>query len=233
MRWARFLRVKPVCNAVFWIRLQYFFRLRRRLQIFGDQGAVRGHDYSIRSFMTGRPSERIVKLIAPLAAIDQMGPDSKVLSIGCRFEADLLYLVGYGFRPENVRGLDMISYSPWIDCGNMHATAYADGSWDAVVLGWTLAYSDQPRTAAKELVRITRDGGIIAIGVTYYPPEVLKKLIEQGAPGGIPDRIQSVERILELFRPNVGHVYFNHDVPNPAKQGSCMVIFSIRKPAAH
>ena len=40
MRLARFLRVKPVCNAVFWLRLQYFFRLRRRLQVYGDPTSI-------------------------------------------------------------------------------------------------------------------------------------------------------------------------------------------------
>ena len=59
----------------------------------------------------------------------------------------MLYLVGYGFKARNVRGLDMISYSPWIDLGNMHETEYSDNTWDAVLCGWTLPYSSESARA--------------------------------------------------------------------------------------
>jgi SAM-dependent methyltransferase len=229
LRLARFLRVKPICNAVFWLRFFWYARLKRQVRAYQDESGVRAHDYSMDKIQLGRPTDRILRLIRPLASIDALNEDSSVLSIGCRFETDLLYLVGYGFRPDRVRGMDMISYSPWIDLGNMHAMTYADSSWDCTVLGWVLAYSDTPQKACDELVRITRPGGLIALGITYYPPDEMKKLAARGAPGARADRIQTTEAVLELFKGHVDRLYFRHDPADPAKQGSCMVIFSVRK----
>lgn len=206
----------------------------RRLNCYQDENAVRGQDYSVKRVVAGRPSDRILKLIHPLSSIDKMTSDSSVLAIGCRFETDLLYLAAYGFDPKKVRGLDMISYSPWIDCGNMHAMDYPDGTWDCVLLGWTLAYSNDPPLAAKEMMRVTKQGGLIAISVTYYPADVLKKLDEEYPELANADapRIQTTEGILELFAPHIDRIYFRHDVSDPERQGPCMVIFSINKEAS-
>jgi len=214
----------------FTLRFWYYVHLRRRIRSYDNQKGVLAHDYSVERIRLNRPSDRILRLIQPLAAIDRMTPESRVLAIGCRFEADMLYLAAYGFDPKNIRGLDMVSYSPWIDCGNMHQMSYADGSWDAILLGWTLAYSDQPTVAAREIVRVTRDGGLVAIGVTYYPPQVIKQMQEKGELiGSATVRIQTVQGILDLFQPYVDRVYFNHDVSDLTRQGPCMVIFSIKK----
>jgi SAM-dependent methyltransferase len=229
MRIYRFLQVKPICNFVFRIRFLFYARLLRRVRIHEDERAVLGNDYSIARVLRGRATDRILKLLRPLTAIDKLTAESKILSIGCRFEGDLLYLVGYGFPPENVRGMDMISYSPWIDVGNMHKMDYPDDTWDATVLGWVLSYSDNPAHAAQELMRVTRDGGIIAIGVTYYPHAVLAKMHKTNEIGSDPDRIQTTGRILKLFEPHIDHVYWRHDVADPNQQGPCTVIFSIAK----
>ncbi|HEX9395548.1 MAG TPA: methyltransferase domain-containing protein [Burkholderiales bacterium] len=234
MRFARFLRVKPICNAVFWLRFFWFVRLKRQVRVFEEKGGVRSHDYSLDVLLQGRTSARILRVIQPLTSIDRLGPDARVLSIGCRYETDLLYLVGYGLRAENVRGLDMISYSDWIDLGNMHDMRYPDDAWDAVLLGWVLSYSTEPAVAAREVVRVTRDGGLIAVGVSYYPPEVVRARVAEGKGNfgtGRNAPIQTTAEILELFRPWVDHVYYNH-VPDPRGQGSSVAIFSIRKKPA-
>ena len=189
-------------------------------------------DYSTKRVILGRPNNRILRLIRPLVSIAKVNGNSKIVSIGCRYETDLLYLCAYGCDPRKVRGMDMISYSSWIDLGNMHHMEYPDNHWDVVLLGWVLSYSDDPRQAAKEILRVTRNGGLIAISVTYMPPEGFKQLNQEG---GIvvntkySDRIQTVTEIQSLFEPQVDHVYFDHDVADPTQSGGCMVIFSIKK----
>lgn len=233
LRLYRFLRVKPICNFVFRIRFIWFSKILRRLDCYQDEGAVIGQDYSKERVIKGRPSDRILRLIHPLSAIDKMTVESTVLAIGCRFETDLLYLAAYGFDPNKVRGLDMISYSPWVDSGNMHEMEYPDDSWDCILLGWTLAYSDNPLQAAREMMRVTKNGGLIAISVSYYPPEVLRKLQDEySLVGSTRKRIQTVDEMLSLFGNSVDRVYFHHDVANPDIQGACMVIFSIKKNGA-
>lgn len=166
-------------------------------------------------------------LLYPLAAI-QFSRSAPVLSIGPRSEGELLYMLGLGFR--NVHGLDLISYSPWIDMGDMHAMPYQDNSYAAVVMGWCIAYSDNRKKAALETVRITRNGGIIAVGVQYVaetPDELTKKVGYD-----VPDqqRLRSVQEILDLFGDHVDHVYFSQDLPKGgADKCELLVLFSVKK----
>ena len=226
------LRIERVGNFVFKLRLFYWVKLRRRFQMFEDEQGVLSHQYSQDMLLKGRSDDRPLTLIRPLLAIEQVDRDSRILSIGCRFETELLYLVGYGFDPKRVRGLDMISYSPWIDVGNMHAMSYADDSWDVVMLPWVLSYSDQPEVVAQEVIRVTKDGGLVAIGVMYYPMEQLVEWEKTGQNAGIePERRhQTVAAMVELFSPYVDRVFFSHDSPSESVAGICAVVFSIKKP---
>ncbi len=230
LRLARFLRVKLICHLVFKIRFWYFIYIKRQLRSCEDQVGVDGHQHNLRALKLARPSDRILWLIQPLSAIDKMNENSKVLAIGVRLETDLLYLAAYGFHPKNIRGMDLLSYSPWVDLGNMHNMPYADNSWDAIMLGWVLTYSTDPQKAADELVRTSKNGGIIAIGLTYYPEHVLEGYRQsQGSLMGTTGQIQTVADVLKLFEGKVDRIYFNHDVADPTRQGPTMVIFSVKK----
>lgn len=117
-------------------------------------------------------SRRTQRLLGPLSALDPVyshAGNLKVLSIGPRTEMELLHLMGIGFREENIRGLDLISTSPLIDVGDMHAMPYPDNSFDVVISGWVLTYSKTPGKAIQEIVRVCKPGGLIAIGTTYAP----------------------------------------------------------------
>lgn len=224
------LTIDGVNRAVFATRFLYLARIRRAVRASADNAAVIGDEHSMRMLLRGKTSNRPLRLIRPLSVIDVVSKDARVLSVGCRFETELLYLVGHGFSPRNVRGLDMISYSQWVDIGNMHAMPYGEDSWDVVILGWVLSYSDDPHLAAKEVIRVCRDGGVVAIGVAYYPRWRIEELEEAGsAISGSGERIQTVEGILALFEGKVGRVFFQHDAVDEDDEGACMVIFSIDK----
>ncbi len=113
---------------------------------------------------------RTARLINPLAALDDIfvrADTRKVLSIGPRTEIELLHLVAVGVLLENIKAIDLISNSPWIELGDMHQLPYPDRSFDITISGWVLGYSRDPQKAIDEMVRVTRDGGLIAIGATY------------------------------------------------------------------
>ncbi len=224
-----FLRLKPICDVIFNVRYFYFMHLRRAFRVHGDERAVLAHDYSRNSLFNNRPSDRILKLIRPLSVLDKLGRDAKVIAIGCRYESDLLYLVGYGFDPSKVRGLDMYSYSPWVDPGNMHSMEYPDNTWDAALMGWVLSYSDDPSLAAREVVRVLRNGGVVAIGVTYYARDELRAMEDKGQKWGIQNRIQTTDGILAVFGDFVDQVHFRQDAHDLSQSASCLVIFSIKK----
>lgn len=151
--------------------------------------------------------------------------------MGPRSEDDILHLWSYGFR--NVRGLDLISYSPYIDLGDMHQMSYGNDTFDAIILGWVLVYSERPENAAKEAVRVAKNGAIIAIGAEYNPkPEEVKvRTVERfGYPVG-GQMINSGAEHLNLFDGFVKKVYFLHDIGAewPERKTNTCVIFSIQK----
>lgn len=228
----RLFKLHFFTRLVFRLRFFWLARIRRKLRVYEDESGVLAGDYSLGQLKAGRPATRILDLIRPLVSIDKVTSKSSIVSIGCRFEADLLYLCGYGFDPRRVKGLDMISYSPWVDCGNMHKMDYADDTWDVVLMGWVMTYSDTPDVAAKEVVRVTKPGGLVAIGVTYEPPHRLEALQQQGNIVSYDEehpRMQTVKQYTDLFGEHVDRVYFAHDVADPTKGGRCLVIFSVKK----
>ncbi len=173
-------------------------------------------------------STRTSRLIRPMAAIDKVffgAHKMKALSIGPRTEMELLSLVGHGFMPQNVHGLDLISYSPWIDVGNAHDMPYDDNSFDVVIAGWVLVYSSDPAQICKEMYRVARNGAVIAIGSTYWPEDVRKK----EAPDRTAVHYPLVEDILQMFEGHVDQVYVRHNPPDLSKEGRTIVLFDIKK----
>ncbi len=69
----------------------------------------------------------------------------------------------------------------------------------------------------------------VAIGITTYPAPYLEGLRKEGKLMGTTAEINCVEDIFKLFGDRVEQVYFRHDRSDPAKQGPCLVIFSVRK----
>ena len=78
-------------------------------------------------------------------------------------------MIAAGFLPENIRGLDLISYSDFVDLGDMHAMPYDDNSFDVIIIGWVLGYSNDVAKVAQEILRVTRPNGVIAIGNQLTP----------------------------------------------------------------
>ena len=221
----RFLRVKPITVIIMKIRKLFFLRVKG-LRVLQPEANVVMHQYSREKLLLGKPTDRILRLLHPLIVIDRLDPPtSRVLMVGCRFEADMLYLLGFGFNAKNVRGMDLLSYSPWVDLGDMHNTSYADESWDAVVLGWVLSYSTQQDVVAREMLRILKPGGLLAVGVTHYPKSKLDEFRTEGNPS-IDTHIQTTSGLLDLFGDQVGDVYFRHDASSSDRQSPCMIIFA-------
>jgi hypothetical protein len=229
------LRMDAVRKRVAQARFTYFVKLRHRLRTFDtDSSGVTENtiEHNIKG-MLDLTVARSHLLVRPLSVIQSLNAESRVLSIGPRTEGELLNLIAHGFSPDKVRGLDLISYSPWIDTGNMHSMPYPDSSWDAVIMGWVISYSSEQRRAALEVVRVTRPGGIVAVGLEVRPQtrdEIAKRT---GYLVGHTDQPYSVDDVLALFEGHVDYVYFRHD---PIMQtdlfgaiGQIMVIFSIKK----
>jgi hypothetical protein len=226
------------------LRLFWFVRIRRRLRFLDSKFAF---EKTIMNNLKGLKhyNGRTDKLIRPLSVIESVNEQTRLLIIGPRNEHDLFSAIGHGFNPKRVRGLDLISYSPLIDLGDMHSTPYADDSFDAVVVGWTLSYSRDPKLFAREMLRIVRDGGLIAIGVEYSTLTNEDSVALSGyaiqEEEYVAKRINSTAEILALFQPHIGSLLFDHDAPlrrSHSREGmienvsAVATIFSIRKEVA-
>jgi SAM-dependent methyltransferase len=170
-------------------------------------------------------------LVRPLSVIESLPVDSEVLSIGPRTEGELFNLAAHGFVLARISALDLISYSPRVRLGDMHRIPFEESRFNAVILGWVLAYSQDPSAAARETIRVTRPGGIVAIGVEYSPKSQEDIVRDVGYMPGADHRIESCEEILGFFGDAVDHVYLRHVVAPSAvgEIGTLSVIFSIRK----
>lgn len=172
---------------------------------------------------------RTARLIGPIYALDHIfhTPERfKVLSIGPRTEMELYHLVGCGFLAQNISAIDLISPSPWIDAGDMHAMPYADQSFDISISSWVLAYSRTPQKAVDEMLRVTRSGGIVAIGCTYEPDwrSVEYKSDDRKIVGSM---FRHVSELTALIGSRLDTIHFQAEPPAEVK-GSVMLVARIR-----
>ena len=171
---------------------------------------------------------KTASLIYPFKAIDFINyNENKILSVGPRNEGELFLIRSLGFNWKNIKSLDLISYSSLTDLGDIHNTSYSDNSFDQIVCGWVLTYSNKFEKILTELLRIVKDKGLISIGFTYIPKDIDKKRIYDK--NTIP--LDSTEQILEKFKNNIEHVYFNFDAKknDPLKKRHSIIILRVKK----
>jgi len=159
---------------------------------------------------------RMARLIHAMMATEELNLSSAILVVGPRTENDLLLLHGYGYR--NVRGIDLISYSPWIVTADMHAIPFPDDSFDAVLCGWAISYSAAPERAGREFIRVLRDGGILALGIEHVP-------VNDGDASDSPSdprlmdreplgpQVNTAAQLLDLFKGSIRTTYTCIDAP--------------------
>lgn len=230
------------------MRKFYFIKVKKQLKVW--EGA-KEHFFTFKDGkgtieynLTGLHDvscARSLRLIKPLSCIEtyrslaqmpskggtlydlEFACDAKVLTIGPRTEGEIFCLRGYGFKPENIRGLDLISYSPYIDVGDMHDMPYEDNSFDIVIASCVLAYSLEQDKATKEMMRVLKPGGLICLSHDVNPASI-KDMFPR-----------NVEDYLAYFKPNITRVFYQHELPgllavNPPQTYTCGVIFQIEKP---
>ncbi len=225
------LQVDLIRYAISRLRFIYFVNLRRRLKTLDkvSDGVAKNTIMHNLKGLSDYAAVRPLALIKPLSVIETLSKDSTILSIGPRTEGELLSLVGYGFLPKNIRGLDLITYSPWVDIGDMHQMPYDDDSFDVVMAGWVIAYSHTPEVAAKEMVRVVKNGGIISIGVQHTGEQKKEEILPYVSGAG--RETDRVDQITQYFGDCIKHIYFHHEIEQErmSKKGSILVTFSVKK----
>ena len=117
---------------------------------------------------------RMDRLISIVKSIELVFDKSKILVIGPRTESDLLNLTG-SFPEAKIVGLDLISYSDWVDLGDAHNLKYESESFDVTISGWVITYSSNPKKMIQEMIRVTKNEGIISIGFEHTDSQTLNR----------------------------------------------------------
>jgi SAM-dependent methyltransferase len=169
-------------------------------------------------------------LIRPITSTNRFRVDCgnmNVLTIGPRTEAEIFSLLAAGFAPQNITGLDLISYSPFVELGDMHAMPYGNDRFDVIILGWVLGYSQNVPKAAAEIIRVAKPGAYIAIGHENDPTsrEVLDEQRGFSLEG---TDFSTSDEILNLFDGHVDSVTFREDVPPDMTDQVCHVMAVFR-----
>lgn len=230
------LRIDFFRNAIVLWRRDYFVKRCNGLRVWdGDKSNLAKiapgrtaiehnleglHDISgCRGLRIIRPLS-VIETYRPLSEMPDRGGlrfdldyacDAKVLDIGPRTEGELFMLIGHGFQPENIRGLDLISYSPMIDLGDMHSMPYDDDAFDITIASCVLVYSENPKSACAEMLRVTKSGGLICICQDTVPTagsHAVKALGKQ---------LLWADDYLELFEGYVDRIFYRHELPQRLK----------------
>lgn len=175
-------------------------------------------EYSQSAFKHYRPLARVRWPLFLLASIPgQM--EGRLLVIGPRFESEFYLARGLGWSRESVVGLDLLSYSPYVTTGDMHAMPFADEEFRSIVCGWTISYSLRTEVAAQEMSRVLAPGGIVVFGLEVARDDSASDL---GVPKG-PNRIHTRSQFEALLRGFDGVACF-------APEGDGNLIIAMRKP---
>lgn len=188
--------------------------------------------HNLNGLLSGSALERPWRLIAPLMGlyhVHLIQPQAQILSVGPRSENEIFMLMSAGFPAGNITGLDLISYSPMVTLGDMHDMPFPDDSFDIVLLGWVLAYSDNVQQAVAETLRVAKPGAYVAVGWEYNP----KTNEELRAGGSDVDglRMHDTDGILALFSDAIDRVHFRADPPPELKEATSdlIVVFRLKQ----
>ena len=166
-------------------------------------------DHNLERLKDGSALLRPALLIDPLCRIDfilRHVSEMKVLTVGPRTECEIFTLVAGGFLPENIFALDLISYSKFIDLGDMHDMPYDNNSFDIVLLPWVLGYSGDIPKAVEETLRVAKPGAYIGVGGESDPND------KDTSTGKHIDQVwDRVDTLIDLFGDEVGQVIFKQD----------------------
>lgn len=145
-----------------------------------------------------------------------------LLCVGCRNEFELQYFNNKGF--DDVIGIDLFSEHPRIFVMDMHSMTFPNDHFDLVYSSHSLEHSQYPDRVAREIVRVTKPGGIVAIEVPIKFETTVADLIDVG----------SIDALHQLFSPHLDQAIWSEEQPphtdrNNAPTHIVRTVFSLKK----
>lgn len=172
---------------------------RKILAFSGESKHVKDFaiSHNINSLVSFDGFDRPQYLINSLFAVDYIRANFnqlRILAIGPRSEYELFSLFAAGANPKNVKAIDLISYSDFIEIGDAHKMPYEDNSFDLILLGWVYPYSSDNIGLSEEVMRVADNNAYVAIGVRAEPTTHEWEPQARMAIGGVPCTSEDPER---------------------------------------
>jgi len=154
----------PIIRQLYTRLRYYFFNYTRNLRKAKDIQGVGWLEYSESAFQKWMPLTRRIDFLVSTLDINLEDKKSKLLVIGPRFECELFGYLALGIKKNNLKAIDTFSYSPLINCGNMHEMKeFPDKTFNLIIVGWTIVYAKNPSQVFEELIRVTDSSGKIIL----------------------------------------------------------------------
>jgi SAM-dependent methyltransferase len=234
-----FLVVDQIRHIIAETRLRYFNSVGMYVTVEKNYDANSVAKLTIEHNLSGLgdiSAPRSHFLLRPLMSISEVFHSrfsgETFLSIGPRSEGEILNLIGYGVPIHQIKGLDLISCSPFVQTGDMHDMPYEDNSVSVIILGFVLGYSKNPKKLVEELYRISKNGAIIAIGNEFNPKSNEELRVEAGYDSWEVMRYNDAQQIIDLFSDITEKVLFQTEPPAEYRHsaGPIGVIIKVKKP---
>lgn len=152
-------------------------------------------------------SSRVNYLVNKLQDTEEI-KDQKLLVIGPRFESELFGYMSLGIKKKNLFAIDTFSYSKLISVQNMHEMNFSNESFDLIICGWTIAYSNNIELALKEICRVAKIGAKIIITFDLIDSHTLRS-IDEIFFAGFKNPISKFKNIFELYSYSIGKTSWN------------------------
>lgn len=174
----------------------FIFSFRKIESVYSKPNTNNYNITALKSIRTECFYNRIKYLYGILSSLEYMQKNANILLIGPRTENELYYLKSYGFH--NITCIDLLSYSPRIKCMDMHDLKFKNNKFDVIICGWVLIYSQNLKKCVKEIIRVSKNNTIIAIG--YAKDKIKQK-----------KNVNTAKEILNLFQKQIKKNIFIYD----------------------
>ena len=152
-----------------------------------------------------------------------------LLIIGPRTEGEIFLCQSFGYLKDKIDAIDLFSYSPLIRLGDMHDIPAKDSSYNLVLCGWVLAYSDNKKLAISEIIRVCKDQAYICIGASYLAKSSHEQFLERGYIIGSSDKFYNSDDILTFFDGYNYDIVYNVNSVKTLKHSQILLIIKINK----
>ncbi len=174
-------------------------------------------------------SNWIIRSLLAIPEIYQNKSKQNILIIGPRNESEIFNFYANGFNIKNITSMDLFSYSPLIEVGDMHNMSYEDNTFDVVYAGWVMAYSENKAKAIRELIRVVKNKKYIAIGWSVSNASNEEIINKRGYMIGSLERYFNVNQIIELFKEYDFEIVFSAPFDKSKQNNQIILVLQINK----